>query len=181
MSDGPAAAATEGEPKKKGGKGLLIGLVAAVLLGGGSFAAVFLGLIPLGGEPAPAEGEAAAEAHAEADPHAGEEGAAKEAHGAQVAYVPLQSMVISLGPLAKSRHLKLTLQIEVKPEAHERVAAMTPRITDVLQTFLRAVDERDFELPRAMNRLRAQMLRRLQLVTPEGSVRDLLVQEFILD
>jgi len=31
-----------------------------------------------------------------------------------------------------------------------------------------------------MERLRAQMLRRVKLVTPEGAVRDLLIQEFVL-
>ena len=56
-----------------------------------------------------------------------------------------------------------------------------PRINDVLNVYLRAVDERDFEVPRAMVRLRAQMLRRVQLVTPPGAVRDVLIQEFVLN
>ena len=66
----------------------------------------------------------------------------------------------------------MRLSIEVAPESLNDVTTMTPRILDVLNTFLRAVDERDFELPRGMLRLRAQMLRRVQLVTPQGVVRD---------
>ncbi|MFL9503735.1 flagellar basal body-associated FliL family protein [Rhodopseudomonas palustris] len=39
----------------------------------------------------------------------------------------------------------------------------------------------EIEDPSAMARLRAQMLRRVQIVTGEGRVRDLLITEFVLD
>ena len=57
-----------------------------------------------------------------------------------------------------------------------------PRVLDVLNTYLRAVD---VKRPRGRRprcaRLRAQMLRRIQVVTGEGMVRDLLVTEFVLN
>ena len=81
---------------------------------------------------------------------------------------------------AMSEHLKITLVIEVGPGREAEVEAVKPRVIDILNGFLRAVDEREFHLPRSMERLRAQMLRRVQLVTPEGAVRDLLIQEFVL-
>ena len=56
-----------------------------------------------------------------------------------------------------------------------------PRVLDVLNTYLRAVEVRDLEEPAALARLRAQMLRRVQVVTGEGRVRDLLVTEFVLN
>jgi len=56
-----------------------------------------------------------------------------------------------------------------------------PRILDVLNSYLRAVAITDLEDPTAMARLRAQMLRRVQIVTGEGRVRDLLVTEFVLN
>jgi flagellar protein FliL len=56
-----------------------------------------------------------------------------------------------------------------------------PRIVDVLNGYLRAVEVREFEDPAALVRLRAQMLRRVQIVTGEGRVRDLLVTEFVLN
>ena len=93
----------------------------------------------------------------------------------------LRELIISLGPNSQAKHLKLVMTIEVTNEAEEQVAALAPRIRDVLNTFLRAVDERDFEVPRAMARLRGQMLRRVQLVTPPGAVRDLLIQDFVLN
>ena len=40
---------------------------------------------------------------------------------------------------------------------------------------------RDIEDPAALARLRAQMLRRIQVVTGEGQVRDLLITEFVLN
>ncbi|MEO1493832.1 MAG: flagellar basal body-associated FliL family protein [Pseudomonadota bacterium] len=168
----------DGAPKKKS-KGLLFGLIGAVLLGGGTFYGVYSGMIPL-----PFGGEKGPEEHAEADSEGGEDGGKGEdaAPLAQTfAFVPMEPLVISLGPDAKSRHLKVSITIEVAPGAEEAVSLVTPRINDVLNTFLRAVDEREFEIPRSMLRLRAQMLRRVQLVTPKDSVRDVLIQEFVLN
>ena len=96
-------------------------------------------------------------------------------------FVALEPVTITLGPEAASRHLRLVLQLEVAPGAEESVGRSVPRILDVLNGFLRAVDERDLEQPRAMARLRAQMLRRVQLVTLPGAVHDVLIQEFVLN
>lgn len=144
---------------------LLAGAVAAVL-GGGAFAAVYLGLVPLVSSTAEGEAEGAEPGRAEPAP---------------LDFVALEPLVISLGPSARARHLRVALQVEVVPEQAAEVRRLTPRLRDVLNTFLRAVDERDVEEPRAMGRLRAQMLRRIQLVCPPGAVRDLLIQEFVLN
>jgi flagellar protein FliL len=56
-----------------------------------------------------------------------------------------------------------------------------PRITDALNTYLRALEARDLQQPAATVWLRAQMLRRIQLVTGEGRVRDLLITEFVFN
>ena len=58
--------------------------------------------------------------------------------------------------------------------------SLKPRAVDVLNTYLRAVDPADVDDPAAMLRMRAQMLRRIQVVMGEGKVRDLLVAEFIV-
>lgn len=108
-----------------------------------------------------------------------------EAHGASdswtaPSFVPLDPLTVSLGPDARARHLRVAVQLEVAPGSERAVAEVAPRVVDVLNTFLRAVDEREFEMPRAMARLRAQMLRRVQLVAPPGAVHDVLIQEFVL-
>ncbi len=98
-----------------------------------------------------------------------------------VAFVPLETMVISLGPDSGSEHLRFTAQLEVVDAAAADVTTLTPRILDVINSYLRAIDTASIEDPHAMARLRAQMLRRIQVVTGEGRVRDLLITEFVLN
>ncbi len=143
-------------------KPLLIGLILAILLGGGGFYATWSGLVPGGGD---------------------ESAAAEKAPGplTGVAFVPLETLVISLGPDSRSGHLRFSAQVEVVDSAQDDVALLAPRILDVLNSYLRAIDTADIENPAAMARLRAQMLRRIQIVTGEGRVRDLLITEFVLN
>jgi len=146
--------------KKRSKKPLLIGLVLALLLGGGGFYATWSGMILGDGEskvqaaPGPLKG---------------------------IAFVPLETMVVSLGLDSGSRHLRFTAQIEVVDSAVADVTLLKPRILDVLNSYLRAIDTASIENPQAMARIRAQMLRRVQIVTGEGRVRDLLITEFVLN
>lgn len=157
-----AEATLDAAPKKRSKKPLLIGLVLALLLGGGGFYAAFSGLI-LG----------AAEEHPE------EEQGPGPLKG--IAFVPLETIVVSLGPDSGSEHLRFTAQLEVVDTAAGDVTTLTPRILDVINSYLRAIDTASIEDPHALARLRAQMLRRIQVVTGEGRVRDLLITEFVLN
>lgn len=157
-----AEATLEEAPKKRSKKPLLIGLLLALVLGGGGFYATFSGLI-LGSE----------------EEHADENHAPGPLMG--VAFVPLETIVISLAPDSGSEHLRFTAQLEVVDSAAADVTTLTPRILDVINSYLRAIDTASIEDPQAMARLRAQMLRRIQVVTGEGRVRDLLITEFVLN
>lgn len=157
-----ADATIESSPKTRSKKPLLIGLVLAVVLGGGGFYATFSGLI-LGGH----------------EEHAEEEKLPGPLTG--IAFVPLETIVISLGPDSGSEHLRFTAQLEVVDAAAADVTTLAPRILDVVNSYLRAIDTASIEDPQAMARLRAQMLRRIQVVTGEGRVRDLLITEFVLN
>ena len=152
----------EEAPKKRSKKPLLIGVVVALLLGGAGFYATWSGLILGAGHD---------------DGHGGDEPAPLGG----VAFVPLETMVISLGPKSGSEHLRFTAQVEVVDSAAADVTLLIPRILDVLNSYLRAVDVAEIENPAAMAKLRAQMLRRIQIVTGEGRVRDLLITEFVLN
>lgn len=168
------------EAKKKS-RGLLIAMVLALLLGAGGFYAVYSGLIPLGGED---EHASDAGGHDEPADHGKDEGQGGDGHGGgheAPAYVALDPYIISLGEHSRARHLKVSVTIEVAAGRENDVTAVVPRINDVLNTYLRAVDARDLEVPRAMMRLRAHMLRRVKLVSPPDTVRDLLFQEFVLN
>ena len=155
----------EEEPIKKPSKlPLILGLVLAIAGGAGGFFAVQMGL--LGGQDAAAE---------EADMHEA------PAPLIESAYIPMDPLVINL-PAGSSRDfLRFVAQIEVAPEYAEEVEAMKPRIVDVFNTYLRAVEPGDLESPTALTRLRAQLLRRVQVVAGDGRVRDLLIMEFVLN
>ncbi|QDL94758.1 flagellar basal body protein FliL (plasmid) [Paroceanicella profunda] len=160
------ASDADAAPKKKG-KGLLIGLVAAVLFGAGGFYATFSGMVslPFGG------GEAGHAAPGEPVPEP----------LSPMAFLPLGDIVITLGAPAGARQLQFTSQVEVNPDYRADVELLQPRMLDVVNTYLRAVELRDLADPAAMGRIRAQLLRRIQIVTGEGRVRDLLITNFVLN
>lgn len=137
---------------------LLIGVALAAAAGGGGFYATTAGLLPL------PEGDAA-----------------PAAPMPDVAFVPVPPLVISLGPTSRHRHLRFAAQVEVAPGHAAEVTHLMPRIVDVVNGYLRAVDPAELEATAALVRLRAQLLRRIQIVTGEGRVTDLLVSEFVLN
>jgi flagellar FliL protein len=96
-------------------------------------------------------------------------------------FVPLDPLVISLPGNGGRVHLRFTAQLEVAPEYALEVEAVKPRIVDVLNSYLRAVRVAELEDPAILIKLRGQMLRRVQIVTGEGRVRDLLIMEFVLN
>ena len=147
-------------PKKRSKMPLLIGGALAVLLGAGGFYATFSGLIL-----APSESHTTDEVAALPD----------------IAFVPVDPLVISLGNGAANRHLRVTSQLEVAGGHADEVTHLLPRIMDVMNGYLRAIDVAELENPAGLVRMRAQMLRRVQMVTGDGRVRDLLVTEFVLN
>lgn len=152
---------SEEKPKSRG-KGLLVALAGAVVAGGIGFFASFAGFLDSvtgGGEAAPDVKEMAK----------------------NFKFVPLDTMIVSLGPNARAQNLKFTAQLEVEPGSEAMVEDIKPRILDVLNSYLRAVDESELQDPAALALLRAQMLRRIQIVVGDGVVRDLLIVEFILN
>jgi flagellar FliL protein len=97
------------------------------------------------------------------------------------AFVPVDPILISLGSTGSNRHLSFRAQLEVPAAAAPEVAGLMPRIVDVLNSYLRAVDVREFDSPQGLIRLRAQMLRRVQIIVGDAKVNDLLVMEFVLN
>jgi flagellar protein FliL len=152
----------DAEPKKKSKLPLILGLVLFLVLGGGGFYAVYSGLI-LGPSNAAA--------------HGGEQASELP----EIAFVPLDPVIITLGEVSQNIHLKFAAQLEVNGPMEDDVTLLKPRILDVLNGYLRAVEVEELADPHALVRLRSQMLRRVQIVTGEGRVRDLLITEFVLN
>lgn len=152
------------EAPKKGKKPLLFGLLGALFLGGAGFYAVYSGLL--------------------LTPKTDSSVAHDDGHGgttSSVLFVEMPPLTISLGNFANARHLRFHGHLEVTPGTASEVNSLMPRILDVLNTYLRAVGESELEDPASMNRVRAQMLRRVQVVVGEDKVLDLLITEFVLN
>ena len=156
-------------PKKKK-KGLMVPLLAGLVLaaggGAGGYWAVTSG--PFAADPP--------EAHAE-----GEEMPEPTVEPVEVSFVALETLIISLGPEETSRHLLFTAELEVDPEHEAEVERLSPRVLDVLNSYLRVISISELSDPAALARLRAQMLRRIQVVTGAGRVHDLLVTQFVVN
>jgi flagellar protein FliL len=147
-------------PRKTSKLPLILAVVGALVLGVGGFYATYSGLV-FG--------------------HADDKTEEHVANMPDIAFVPVDPLVISLPPGSGSKHLRFSSQLEVAGPHASEVMVLMPRILDVLNGYLRAVETKDLEDPSALVRLRAQMLRRVQIVTGEGRVRDLLITEFVLN
>lgn len=146
---------------KKSRKPLILGLGLALVLGGGGFYAAYSGMIPGGG--------------------GSEKTAPEDSPFEGIAFLPLDPLIVSLGAGTDTRHLRFAAQLEVDAGHEAEVARLTPRVLDVLNSYLRAIDLVELDDPGTLLRLRAQMLRRVQMVTGPGYVRDLLVTEFVFN
>jgi len=158
----------ETSEKKKGGLllPLLIGIVLAAVGGGGGYWAVTMG--PLAPEDV-----------ASADKP--EEAQGDEMPGPDVVFLPLEPVVISLGPEVRGEHLMFTAHLEVPSKYEAEVAHLVPRVLDVLNSYLRVISLEEISDPTSLATLRAQILRRIQVVTGPGRVQDLLVTQFVVN
>lgn len=161
------ASEEDGGGKKRGGMmvPLLLGLVLALVGGGGGYWAVTMG--PLASEPP--------EEMADDMPDG------TEMPGADVVFVPLEPVVVSLGPVSGNRHLMFTAHLEVPSAYEEEVTTLVPRILDVLNSYLRVIDIAEIGEPTSLAVLRAQVLRRMQVVSGPGRINDLLVTQFVVN
>lgn len=158
MTDATADAAEE--PQKGSKKGLIIGLVLALVGGGAGFFVTSSGLLGGGGPEKPAE---------------------KSAASADVVFLPIDPITVAIGSPSEGRFLRFHAQLEVPAAYEPEVSKLLPRIVDVLNTYLRSVTMADVENPAALLTLRAQLRRRLDLVVGGDKINDLLVMEFVVN
>lgn len=167
VADTEETADEDGEaPKKKGLlMPLVIGLVLAIAGGAGGFFVMSSGMLG-GEEPEVTE--------AEAEPK-------RIPPIEDIAFVPLDPLTIDLGKSEVGQLLRFRAEVEVFAEYKADVEVLAPRLIDVMNSYLRAIDPKELEDPAALLRLRIQLLRRMQLVAGDGRVRDLLIMEFVLN
>jgi flagellar FliL protein len=144
---------------RKSRKGLILMAFLTLATTGAGFAAGFVGLVHL-----PAGG---GESHAGSAP--------------QVAFVAVDPVIISVSGMDGVSHLRFAAQIEVDPAHRAEVEGLKPRVLDIFNSYLRAVDPSLFSERAALVKVRAQLLRRIQLILGPDRARDLLVTEFVLN
>lgn len=145
-----------------GGPLVLIGIVVGVLF--------FLGII--GGA---AEEEKKEEKHEEAVP------IAEQMH--EVFTYPLPSMLINLRTTGRrTSFLKITIALEVKgnEESKKEFELLKPRIVDQFQTYLRELDVDDLQGSAGLQRLKEELLDRVNAVTAPVKVQNVLFSELLV-
>ncbi len=185
--DGEAAA-----PKKKKLPLLFIIVPAALLVVGGGGAAAFFLMQP---KAEAAEGEHAPKAGDHGAPkkksggHGGGSGEADAALGVisegpdGVVFYTLPDMTVNIqGPEGRPMYLKLKLTLETHDYAlAEHLQAEMPRMQDMFQTFLRELRPEDLAGSAGSFQLRAEILRRVNLIAAPGKVDAVLIEEMLVN
>ena len=184
----------EAAPAKKKLPLLFIIIPAAVLVLGGVGAGAFFMLSP---KPAAAEGEAPKD-----DGHGGKKKADKGGgHGGKggeepdpalgkitegpdgVTFYTLPDMVVNIQTAdGRPAYLKLRLTLELE-DAHlaDQLMAEMPRLQDMFQGFLRELRTEDLNGSAGNFQLRAEILRRVNLILAPGKAEAVLIAEMLVN
>lgn len=179
-----AAAGADAGAKKKGKLPLILALVV-VLLGGGG-ATWWMGMLPFGKA---AEGEhAAGGEHAAAAADAGHGAKASGDHGGGGhgapgvgSMRPLDPFLANLADENVQRYLKLSLQVEfVAAEPPASFDARLPQTRDVILTLVTSKTFADIRTPEGKERLREDIIDRINHVLAKDAVKSVYFTEFIV-
>lgn len=153
----------DARPKARIGlKGMFLTGLAAAALGGAGFYATWSGRVDSllrSGQTAIATGSVAADAPV---------------------FMELDPLTVTVGGADSIRQLRFRAFLQLGPENGAAVAALQPRILDIFATYLRAVGVDRLEDPTALLHLRAQLLRRVQLLAGADAVKNLLIIDFVI-
>ena len=163
-----AEEATEEKPGSRGlsGKKLVMIVAPIVLLIGGGAGVYFSGLLDslMGGSEPPVE--------------QAEEGALPK----PPAYYDLPEMLVNLNSANRgATFLKLAVSLEIASEAdRSKLESVLPRIIDNFQVYLRELRIEDLSGSAGMQRLREELLLRVNTQTGAGVVTDVLFKEMLI-
>ena len=159
----------EAKPKGRGlaGKKLVLLIAAPLLLliigGAGAY---FTGMLDplLGG------------GHAEGEEHVEEE------VEQMTIFYDLPEMLVNLNSSSRgASFLKITVSLEISSEAdRQRVEEMLPRIVDNFQVYLRELRIEDLSGSAGLQRLREELLLRVNAALRQGTVKDVLFKEMLV-
>ncbi|WP_238384358.1 flagellar basal body-associated FliL family protein [Teichococcus vastitatis] len=90
-------------------------------------------------------------------------------------------MTVTLPNAGRPRQLRLKLAVEVQGDpAAAQPDLMSPRVYDSLVLYLRTLRDGEMDGALAMERLRGDLHRRLEMVLGAGRVRDVLITGFVV-
>jgi flagellar protein FliL len=96
-------------------------------------------------------------------------------------FVELPEMMVTLPNDGRARQLRIHISLELAKKADGTTpAVLSPRVSDALLTYLRTLREGDLEGAIALDRLRADLFRRLDLLLGPGVLRDVLVTGLVV-
>jgi flagellar FliL protein len=189
--------AAEGEaPVKKKPPILIIAIAAGVLVLGGGGAAAFLLMKPKPAADAEKGHEKPKKEKKEKKDEKGGHGEGGKEGGAPAAGAPvvkegpdgvvfytLPDVVVNMQAAdGKSTFLKLKLTFELPDEeTADTLTENLPRLQDMFQTFLRELRPEDLNGSQGSYQLRAELLRRVNLVAAPSKVNAVLVEEMLIN
>jgi flagellar FliL protein len=153
-------------PRRRRGKKLLFLGIFVLLLAGGGFAAwQFV--------PGLLSKTRTAAGHAEP---------AEPAAATKPIFIDLPEMALTLPNNGHPRQMRIKLSIELAKGTTEKGAAdsLTPRVYDALLTYLRTLRDGEIDGGLGLDRLRADLFRRMDLVMGPGVLRDVLITSLVL-
>ena len=169
MEEGAAAA----KPKPGKRKLALVAAAAFLVLGaGGGAAAYFAGLFPDVPSSAADAGHAAP-----ADEHGTGEG-----QPSPVVFVDMPDLIVNLqsdGPRMRFLKLRVSLEVAGEPTA-QTVRQLMPRVMDSFQIYLRALDVEEVRGAAGMQRLKEELIARVNLAIEPTQVSAVLLKEMLV-
>lgn len=103
------------------------------------------------------------------------------APAAKAAFVELPEMTLTLPNGGRPRQLRLTLAIEIAGDPEiVKPSLISPRVFDSLILYLRTLRDGELEGALAVDRLRGDLFRRLDLLLGPNVVRDVLITGFVV-
>lgn len=179
---------------KGGGSNKLLFIILPIVLIVGVIAGVFLtpmvkGL--MGGEKhenSEKSHEKKDDAHGESDPQEKE----SEEHSSskaptdpkKVVFIPVPDVLVNLKGDRKARptflKVSIVLQIQDGQHAKETIEPFIPKVVDQMQLFLRDLDINDVSGANNLQRLRRELLMRVNNVMAPHKVDDVLIKEFLI-
>lgn len=176
---------------KGGSSNKLLLIITPIILIVGVIAGVFLtpmvkGL--MGGHKDEKNNEKKEENHGDANDHekSSEEPSSSKApvDPKKVVFIPVPDVLVNLKGDRKSRptflKVSIVLQVQDGEHAKEKIEPFVPKVVDQMQLFLRDLDINDVSGANNLQRLRRELLMRVNNVMAPHKVDDVLIKEFLI-